>query len=63
MGSRKELIDEAEQLCVQVVNLSERFRYKEAIPLAKRALAIAENALGAEHLNTALSLSNLGELA
>jgi tetratricopeptide (TPR) repeat protein len=42
--------------------LQERAQYVEAEPLHKRALAIYEKALGAEHPHTATSLSNLAEL-
>ena len=37
-------------------------KYDEAEPLYKRALAIHEKALGAEHPQVALALNNLGML-
>jgi CHAT domain-containing protein/Tfp pilus assembly protein PilF len=55
-------LQEALALNQQVANLYEKGRYNEAIPLAQRALAIRENALGPEHPDTAKSLNNLGEL-
>ena len=39
-------LEEAKRLNEQVLQLYEQGRYKEAIPLAERALAIRENALG-----------------
>jgi tetratricopeptide (TPR) repeat protein len=42
--------------------LLERAQYVEAAPLHKRALAICEKALGAEHPDTASSLNNLAAL-
>ena len=37
----------------------EQGQYAEAEPLYQRALAIAEKALGPEHLEVAMSLNNL----
>jgi hypothetical protein len=37
-------------------------RYSEAIPLSERSLAILEKALGPDHRDVALALSNLAEL-
>ena len=42
--------------------LRKRARYQEAEPLCRRALAICESALGANHPYTATSLNNLAEL-
>ena len=42
--------------------LDERARYREAEPLYKRALAIREQQMGAEHPDTARSLNNLAGL-
>ena len=42
--------------------LYEHARYSEAEPLYQRALAIREQILGPNHLDTASSLNNLGEL-
>ena len=52
----------ATQLTQQVFKLYRAGRYIEAIPLAKRALAIRELQLGPEHPDTALSLNNLAAL-
>ena len=46
----------------QVIQLYQAGRYAEAIPLAERALAICEKALGREHRDVAVSLSSLAEL-
>jgi CHAT domain-containing protein/Tfp pilus assembly protein PilF len=55
-------LEEAKRLNRQVVELYEAGRYDEAIPLAERALAIREKALGAEHLAVAQSLNSLAIL-
>jgi tetratricopeptide (TPR) repeat protein len=46
----------------QATQLYNQGRYSEAIPLAQRALAIQEKALGPDHPDVALSLNNLAEL-
>jgi CHAT domain-containing protein/Tfp pilus assembly protein PilF len=56
------LIQEAEQLSAQVAELYGQGSYEAATPLAQRALAIREKALGPEHSKTASSLNNLAEL-
>ena len=40
----------------------EQGQYAEAVPLYRRALAIAEKALGPDHPDVAQSLNNLAEL-
>lgn len=53
---------EAQRLSVEVVDLYRQGRYKEAIPIAQRELAISEKALGPKHQDTATALNNLGEI-
>jgi tetratricopeptide (TPR) repeat protein len=53
---------EANDLNQQVIQLYNRGRSSEAIPLALRALIIREKALGPDHPDVAVSLNNLGEL-
>src|SRR6516225_139937 len=53
---------EAAALNQQVVQLYNQRRYSEAMPLAQRALAIQEKALGPNHPSVAVSLNNLAEL-
>ncbi len=55
-------VEDAYVLNKQVIQLYGAGRYEEAIPLAQRALAIREKALGPEHPDTAVSLNNLAEL-
>ena len=55
-------LDEAKRLNQQIVQLYNQGRYQEAIPIAKRALAIYEKALGKEHPSVATSLGKLAEL-
>ena len=55
-------VQDAEQLSKQVGQLYRQGRYEEAIPLAQRALAIHEKALGPEHPDTVRSLNNLAGL-
>ena len=47
---------DATALTQQVIELSKRGRYSEALPLAERALAIREKALGPDHVDVAVSL-------
>jgi Flp pilus assembly protein TadD len=54
--------DDAEALNAEVVRLYQQGRYSEAIPLAERALAIREKAVGAEHPDVAITLNNLAML-
>jgi tetratricopeptide (TPR) repeat protein len=53
---------EAATLSQKVTELSKQGRYFEAIPLAQRALAIREKALGPDHIDVALSLYSLAGL-
>jgi len=46
----------------QVEQLYKEGKYKQAIPIAERVLAIREKVLGNEHLDIATSLNNLAEL-
>ncbi len=55
-------LKEAERLNQQVEQLYEEGGYKEAIPLAQRAIAISEKALGRKHPDVATSLNNLALL-
>jgi tetratricopeptide (TPR) repeat protein len=55
-------LEEAVQLNAQVMKLYAAGRFGEAIPLAQKALAIREKALGPEHPDTASSLNNLALL-
>ena len=55
-------LDEAATLNQQVLQLYSQGRYSEAIPLAQRALAIREKALGSDHPEVAQSLNNPAEL-
>ena len=59
---RAELLEEANGLNQQVLQLYEEGRYEEAIPLAQRALEIRETALGESHPHVATSLNNLAAL-
>src|SRR5712692_5304313 len=58
-GAQEGSIQEARELSKRVAQLYSQGRYDEAIPLAARALAIAEKVLGPEHPSTATSLNNL----
>ncbi|HEY0098903.1 MAG TPA: tetratricopeptide repeat protein [Pyrinomonadaceae bacterium] len=55
-------LEEAKRLNREVVRLHGAGRYDEAVPLAERALAIREKALGAEHPAVAQSLNSLAIL-
>jgi CHAT domain-containing protein len=55
-------LSESERLSQQVVQLHKQGKYEEAVPLAKRALAIREKNLGKNHPSVADSLYNLAEL-
>jgi tetratricopeptide (TPR) repeat protein len=60
--SREALLDRAEQLNQQVVQLHQQGKYTQAIALAKEALRIREQALGPTHPQVATSLNNLAGL-
>ncbi|MDQ3009605.1 MAG: CHAT domain-containing protein [Acidobacteriota bacterium] len=53
---------EADKLYNESVSLGGKGRFGQAIPLAERALALREKALGAEHSDTANSLNYLANL-
>ena len=53
---------EAEQLNQQVIQLIDQGKYKAALPLAERTLAIREKVLGKEHPDVANNLNNLASL-
>src|SRR4030095_7472540 len=55
-------LDAAKRLSQQADKLNNEGKYSEAIPLAERALAIREKALGTEHLLVAQSLNDLAVL-
>ena len=54
--------EEAMRLNHEFAMLLEAGKYDEAMPLAERALALFEKALGSMHPNVAASLNNLAEL-
>ncbi|HEV7475712.1 MAG TPA: tetratricopeptide repeat protein, partial [Pyrinomonadaceae bacterium] len=60
--SSAEALAEAGQLSLTVVKLFKEGKYDEALPLAKRALALREAALGPDHEIVQGSLLNLAEL-
>jgi CHAT domain-containing protein/tetratricopeptide (TPR) repeat protein len=51
-----------EKLNNQVMSLYQQARYAEAIPVAQRALEVAETTFGSAHERTATSLNNLAQL-
>jgi CHAT domain-containing protein/lipopolysaccharide biosynthesis regulator YciM len=53
---------EARQLHEQALKLYDTGHYREAIPIALRALALYEGVLGAEHLDVAAVAESLGKL-
>jgi Tetratricopeptide repeat len=55
-------INEATALNQQVTQLYNQGRYSEAIPLAQRAIAFREKALGPDHPDVAAALNNLAVL-
>jgi len=55
-------LETAGRLHQQVIKLNQEGRYKEAIPMAERVLAIVEKALSLEHPYVAASLNNLALL-
>ena len=52
-------LEEAARLNQQVIQLHRQGRYQEAIPFAKRSLAIRKKALGSTHSEVAQSLNPL----
>jgi CHAT domain-containing protein/Tfp pilus assembly protein PilF len=61
-GAQEGSLQEAEALNQQVLQFYQQGRFTDAIPLAQRALAMREKALGPEHPDTAKSLNNLAAL-
>jgi TonB family protein len=61
-GVQSSEVKEAEQLSAQVVKLYQARKFDEALPLAERALALREKALGAENELVAHALRNLAEV-
>jgi tetratricopeptide (TPR) repeat protein len=57
--TQSDSLEEAKRLNDEAIKLHNAGRYKEAIPLAERALAIYEKAFGADHPDVAQSLNNL----
>ena len=55
-------LEEVKRLNQQVVQLHREGKYTEALPLAERAMAISEKALGSEHPAFAESLHNFANL-
>jgi CHAT domain-containing protein len=62
VGAQEGDLAEAQRLNGQVFQYYATGRYQQAIPLAQRALAIREKALGPEHPDTAAALNNLAAL-
>ena len=54
--------DDPDALNQQVSQLIEQGKYREAIPIAERAVGVSKRALGPEHRETADALNNLGFL-
>jgi CHAT domain-containing protein/tetratricopeptide (TPR) repeat protein len=62
-GNAKEgSLEEADALVAKTQQLNQEGRYREAIPLAKRAIQIREKRHGPEDPNTAVAINNLAEL-
>ena len=55
-------LDKASALTQQVIELTKRGHYSEAIPLAQRVLALREETLGPDHPDVATALHILAEL-
>jgi tetratricopeptide repeat protein len=55
-------LEEARRLNQQAEKLYGEAKYGEAVPIAERALALRENALGPMHPNVAQSLNTLAAL-
>jgi CHAT domain-containing protein/Tfp pilus assembly protein PilF len=61
-GAQEGDLAEAQRLNGQVAQHYAAGKYQQAIPLAQRALAITENAIGSEHPETARALHSLAAL-
>ena len=55
-------VEEARRLNTESEKLFDAGRYKEAVPLAERALVLREKALGVDHPEVASTLNLLGKL-
>jgi len=62
VSAQPDELEEAKRLNREVNQLYGAGRYDEALPLAERALALREKALGAEHAAVAQSLNNVAML-
>jgi CHAT domain-containing protein/tetratricopeptide (TPR) repeat protein len=62
MPGQKAVIDEAARLDEAVGTLYGKGKFQEAVPLARRSLALREKALGPHHPEVATSLNNLAVL-
>jgi len=60
--AQEDELKRASRLNLQVEQLREKGKYAEAVPLAKEVMVIYEEALGPDHPNVAMSLSNLALL-
>jgi CHAT domain-containing protein/Tfp pilus assembly protein PilF len=60
--AKDESLEEADALIANTKQLNQEGRYREAIPLAKRAIQIREKMHGSEDPNTAVAINNLAEL-
>jgi CHAT domain-containing protein/Tfp pilus assembly protein PilF len=59
--AKQALLEQAQALSNQAASLSEQGRFKDAVSLAERSLAIREKALGPEHPDVAIALIGLAE--
>jgi len=62
LAAQEAELQKAKELYAQVVPLYQQGKYAEAIPLAREALRLAEQALGPDHPDVATSLNNLALL-
>jgi tetratricopeptide (TPR) repeat protein len=56
------LLTEADQLSAQVMGLFKQGKFDKALPLAERALALRESALGPQHIMVGNALINVAEI-
>ncbi len=61
-GALAQQTENVEALQKQVMELSQKGKYEQAIPVSKQALKFCEKALRPEHPSTAASLNNLAVL-
>lgn len=57
--AKQALVEQAQELSNEAISLYQQGRYKDAVPLAERALAIMETHSGQEHPFLATTLDNL----